>query len=147
MDSPLGAVWPPAVSGSGALSGPSGTAARRRVPWSRAFLVRTRVDGPLSVSCQFSWPASPASRVGRKCWRIEASFADVVLLLGVLSPWFSLTWGPRPDPGPAALSALTRVVVLEVPCERRALCSRARFGGPDGCDRGAPGRAGCPQGA
>ena len=45
MDSPLGAVWPTAVSGSGALSGPSGTAARRRVPWSRAFLVRTRVDG------------------------------------------------------------------------------------------------------
>ena len=28
------------------------------------------------------------------------------VFLGALSPWFSLTWGPRPDPGPAAVSAL-----------------------------------------
>jgi hypothetical protein len=28
----------------------------------------------------------------------------------LLSPWFSLAWGPPPDPGTAAVSALLRLV-------------------------------------
>jgi len=62
MDSPLGAVWPTAVSRSGALSGPSGTAARRRVPWSERSWCERGVDGPLSVSCRAAVPHQAGGR-------------------------------------------------------------------------------------
>ena len=72
--------------------------------------------------------------------------ADRRNLSGACEPVDSLAWEPRPDPGTVAVSTLFRLVCFRGPWRITRVVDRAEEA-VDGCDRGAPGGAGCAQGA
>src|SRR5512144_608157 len=77
---------------------------------------------------------------------LVGSSAERCPLYGAREPVISLAWGPPPDPGTVALSTLFRLVCFGGSWLATIAVDRGREVG-DGCDRRAPGGAGCPQGA
>src|SRR6266567_5180678 len=77
---------------------------------------------------------------------IGALPAERCPLYGAREPVTSLAWVPPPDPGTVALSTLFRLVCFGGSWWVTVAVVRIQEVG-DGCDRGAPGGAGCPQGA